>query len=251
MNKNMSLIIIGLLIVVIVILFNRMNELKNDIKTNDFNISALNDTLKTYKTKNGEIIAEKEAYYSSLKDLEKINKNLFDTVKYYEKALKIKTNSVQVINLHGNIETKYDTINVIKEKITDTIVKVTVSAQNSDEVISSVINAELKLYNTCDSLYVTDYSLTSNFSIDNLKLNIITGYKKQGLFKPNIQYVSSISTNDERFKISGVESWINKDFEKKRYLSLKPGLFTGLVYNPFNKNFILGIGLGLTIQYIK
>ncbi len=251
MKIDKKTLIISLLIVVIVVMFNKMSDLKDDIRVNNTNISALNDTLKTYKTKNGEIVAEKQAYYSSLKELEKINKNLFDTVKYLEKELKIKTNSVQVINLHGNIETKYDTINVIKEKITDTIVKVTVSAQNSDEVISSVINAELKLYNTCDSLYVTDYSLTSNFSIDNLKLNIITGYKKQGLFKPNTQYVTSITTNDERFKISGIDSWINKDFEKKRYLSLKPGIFVGGFYDPFYKHFSLGVGFGLTLQYIK
>lgn len=251
MNRNLSLVINTLLIVVIVVMFNKMSDLKNDIRVNNSNISALNDTLKFYKTKNNEIVAEKQAYYSSLKELEKVNKKLYDTVKYLEKELKIKTNSVQVVTVQGQVTTHYDTIIIDKEKLTDSTTKILISTNNNDGIISSVLSAELKLYNTCDSLYITDYSLNSTFNIDNLKLNIITGYKKQGLFKPNTQYVTSITTNDERFKISGIDSWINKDFEKKRYLSLKPGIFVGGFYDPFYKHFSLGVGFGLTLQYIK
>jgi hypothetical protein len=252
MNKNVVLAaVIGLLIIIVVVMFNRINELKDNIRVNDTNISALNDTLKEYKTKNGTIVAEKEAYYSSLKELEKVNKNLYNDVKRLEKELKIKTGTVQVVTVQGQVITHYDTVFVQQEKLTDSITKISVSSNNKDSVVSSVSSAELKLYHTCDSLYVTDYSLNSTFSVDNLKLTIITGYKKQGLFKPNTQYVSSIITNDERFKISGIDSWINKDFEKKRYLSLKPGLFVGGFYDPFYKHFSLGIGFGLTVQYIK
>lgn len=239
MNKNIVFAaIIGALVIIIAVMFGKINELNDNIKINGTNISALNDTLKEYKTKNGIIVAEKDAYYSSLKDLKLINKDLYDTIKYYEKALKMKTSSVQVINLHGNVVTNYDTI--LKEKVNDTLV---FNATNKDSVVTSKI--ELKLYN--DSIF----SIVSDFAVDNLKLNVITGYKKQGVFKPYTQYVSSVTTNDERFKISGIDSWINKDFEKKRYLSLKPGIFVGGFYDPFYKHFSMGIGFGLTLQYIK
>lgn len=252
MNKNILFsTVIGLLIIIIVIMFNKMSDLKDNIRINNTNISALNDSLKTYKTKNGQIVAEKEAFYSSLKELEKINKNLYDTVKRLEKELKIKTNTIQVVTVQGQVITQYDTIIIDKEKLSDSITKFSISASNNDSIISSVSNIELKLYNSCDSLYIIDYSLNNTFNIDNLKLNIITGYKKQGLFKPNTQYVTAITTNDDRFKIRHVESWINKDFEKKRYLSLKPGLFVGGFWDPFYKHFSLGIGFGLTLQYIK
>lgn len=250
-----SLGVILALIVALVIMFNRMNELQDTIRVGKTNISALNDTLKTYKTKNGTIVAEKQAYYSSLKDLELVNKQLYDSIKYYEKELKIKTGSAQVIGVTGTIVTVYDTVEVQKEKVSDNVTKFTIKADNSDSIVSSNITAELELYNTCDSISMVNHILNSTFSVDNLKLNIITGYKKKGFFKPSIQYVSAITTNDERFEISSVESWINQDFEKKRYLSLKPGLFLGGFYNPFDRdrNFGLGLGIGfgLTVQYIK
>ncbi len=229
MNK-ITLSIIVLLIISMLIFLNRISELKKEIKTNNYNISVMNDTLIEYKTKNGLLITEKQTYYSSLKELQSINKNLYDTVKYYEKELKRKINNIQVINLHGNIESKYDTI--IKERIEDTLVY---KATNKDSTITT--NITLKLYN--DSII----SLSSNISIDNLKLNIITGYKK------NMEYIASITTSDERIKIDNIDSWIRN--ENKRRLSLRPGLFTGLVYDPFNKELVLGIGLGLTLQYIK
>ncbi|MCK9442707.1 MAG: hypothetical protein M0Q13_14955 [Methanothrix sp.] len=246
-----SLSIIIVLLVALVMMFNHINGLQNKIRIGESNISALNDTLKTYKTKNGTIVAEKEAYYSNLKELENVNKQLYDSIKYYEKELKIKIGSAQIVGVTGKIITVYDTIKVQKEKISDTITKFIINADNNDSIISSNITAELKLYSTCDSISLIDYLLNSTFNIDNLKLNILTGYRKKGFLKPSVQYVSSITTNDERFKISSVESWINNEFEKKRYLSLKPGLFLGGFYDPFYKHFSLGIGLGLTVQYIK
>ena len=242
---------IVLLLVIIVMLFNNLNDLKDKIRVNNTNFSALNDTLKTYKIKNGSLVSEKQAYYSSLKDLEIVNKELYDSVKYYQKELKLKVNTIQTVLVNANINTSYDSININKEKTSDSTVRIELKSTKKDGIISSNINAELNLYYSCDSLKVINSTLSSNVSIDGLALNIITGYRKHGLFKPSLEYISLVTTNDDRFKIGKVESWINKDFDKKRYLSLKPGLFAGGFYDPIYRHFSLGVGFGITIQYIK
>jgi hypothetical protein len=242
---------IVLLLVVVVMLFNNLNDLKDKIRVNNSNFSALNDTLKSYKIKNGSLVTEKQAYYSSLKDLETVNKKLYDSVTYYQKSLKLKVNTIQTVLVNAEIETDYDSINVNKEKTSDSTVKISLESTKEDGIISSKINAELNVYYNCDSLRIINSTLNSTVNVEGLALNIITGYRKNGFFKPSTQYISLVTTNDDRFKIGKIESWINQDFGKKRYLSLKPGLFAGGFYDPIYKHFSLGIGFGLTLQYIK
>jgi hypothetical protein len=243
--------IITALVIIVAMLFGKVNDLKETIRVDKTNISALNDTLKTYQLKNNTVVAEKQAFYSDLQSLKSVNKALYDSINYYQKALKIKASTVQVVGINGKIETKYDTIKVDRKVISDSVTEIKLVADKKDGIVSSHITALLEINFKADSLRVVSYSLNNITEINGLSLNIITGYRKSGLFSPSVQYVSDITTNDKRFKISKIDSWINKDFEKNRYLSLKPGLFTGMFYDPFYKHFSLGIGFGLTLQYIK
>jgi hypothetical protein len=246
-----SLFIIVGLLVGLVISFNSINDLKTAIKIDRTNMLALNDTLKSYKIKNGTLVTEKQSLYSSINDLKNVNKQLYDSVTYYQKALKIKINTIQTVNVNARIDTKYDSIKINKEKTSDSTVGLSLKATEKDGIITSDINADLSIYYGCDSLKVLNSILSSTVKVEGLSLNIITGYRKHGIFKPSVQYISLVTTNDDRFKVSKIDSWINKDFEKKRYLSLKPGIFAGGFYDPIYKHFSLGIGFGLTVQYIK
>lgn len=252
--KNKLLIIISVIFVFLIIsfslVFSKISASNKKIEMYKSNIQAMNDSLKTFKAKNGVLVTEKQSYYSSLKELESINKNLYDTIKGYEKALKIKTNTIQVVTVDGKVITHYDTVKEYIVKSSDSVVQISLKTSKKDSVVTSEITADIQMKSK-DSLQVLKSNLNSTFEVNNLKLNVITGYKKQGFFKPSKEYVSAVTTNDNRFKISKIDSWINRDFEKKRYLSLKPGIFAGGFYDPFYKHFSLGIGFGLTLQYIK
>jgi len=83
-NKHTS----ALLVIVIVTLFiftvsecNRKNALKNQTIKDKQNISALNDTLKTEKKRNGELQTSISGFVSTEKELKALNADLYNQVK--------------------------------------------------------------------------------------------------------------------------------------------------------------------------
>ena len=82
------------------------------------NINALNDTIKYYQDKNGNLVATKLAFESDINMLQKLNKDLYDQID----SLKLKKNNVaQIIYVGGEIENpKKDTAYVVEH---DTIYK--------------------------------------------------------------------------------------------------------------------------------
>lgn len=65
------------------------------------NIEALNDTIKYYQDKNGNLVATKLAFESDIKTLKLLNKDLYDQID----SLKLRPNNVtQIIHVGGEIE---------------------------------------------------------------------------------------------------------------------------------------------------
>lgn len=71
------------------------------------NVKALNDTIKTYKTKNGALVATNTTVESDLKTLKSINASLYDEIK----SLKTKKSVTSAVHISGTINNQlHDTI---------------------------------------------------------------------------------------------------------------------------------------------
>jgi len=76
----------GYAVVIVLILFlagqcKRNTDLKRENRIREQNIAAANDSIKTYKDKNGQLTSEKAVWILTEKDLKKENKDLYDKVK--------------------------------------------------------------------------------------------------------------------------------------------------------------------------
>ncbi len=60
--KNQRNILIGI-VIVLAILFKRCSTPSSDINTLNQNVTALSDSIRVYKTKNGQLVNEKTAYH--------------------------------------------------------------------------------------------------------------------------------------------------------------------------------------------
>lgn len=80
--KTQRNILLGALIVVII--FFRGCGDGNEIQTMEYeqNIAALQDTIRTYETKNGDLVSEKMALLTDKKGLKNLNKELSDDIQY-------------------------------------------------------------------------------------------------------------------------------------------------------------------------
>ncbi len=109
------ILIICLLAGALCISINKCSNTSGEYK---HNIEALNDTIKYYQDKNGNLVATKLAFESDIKTLKLLNEKLYNQVD----SLKLSKNNVtQIIYVDGKIENpKKDTAYVIKH---DTISK--------------------------------------------------------------------------------------------------------------------------------
>jgi len=240
------------LITLVVFLAIRVVRGQQEIKQFETNIRAMNDTLKTYQLKNGKLISEKSFIYSSMDDLKNSNKSLYDSVKYYQKKLKMNIGSVETVFVKGEVITKYDTVFVDGTFVNDSTKHYKMYAENKDSVITTNTNVEFDLISKDSISLIVNQKITNELIVDGLKITIMNGYRKSSLFKPNEQYVTAVTTNDKRFTISNIQRWEDSEgYKKKPFISIRPGIFTGIIYDPFRKEVALGVGGGLTIQVRK
>lgn len=75
-------ILLGLMILLAIFYFRSCSNQKVKEKTYEQNVAALTDTVRSYKTKNGELIFEKNALISDKKHLKDLNEQLAKDVKY-------------------------------------------------------------------------------------------------------------------------------------------------------------------------
>lgn len=105
------LIYISIILLLAIGLSIAVNKCSNVSREYKHNIEALNDTIKYYQDKNGNLVATKLAFESDINMLENLNKNLFDQID----SLKLSKNNVaQIIYVDGTIENpKKDTAYVV------------------------------------------------------------------------------------------------------------------------------------------
>ena len=75
-------ILLVLSVILIFLMMRSFGDSSIQINTLKQNIFSLNDSLRTYKDKTGQIVHEKGALISEKKELEKLNKELAKEIKY-------------------------------------------------------------------------------------------------------------------------------------------------------------------------
>jgi len=74
--------ILAIALIAVIIFFRGCSKNDIDVFKYEQNISALQDTIRTYETKNGDLVHEKLAYIANEKELSKYNQDLKDEVKH-------------------------------------------------------------------------------------------------------------------------------------------------------------------------
>jgi hypothetical protein len=98
-TKSTIIFIMGIIILVLLLLKGCGNS-NSDITVNGYkqNIAALNDTIRSYKTKNGELVYEKYALISKVGELGKYSNDLEEEIK------KLKDNPIVVVKYKTVVE---------------------------------------------------------------------------------------------------------------------------------------------------
>lgn len=116
-NIKTHVIYILIILVLCVSLFTAINSCSNVSGEYKNNIEALNDTIKYYKTSNGNLVATKRAFESDVKTLKLLNENLYNEIE----ELKLKGKVSSIVYVNGTIENELkDTAYIIQR---DTIYK--------------------------------------------------------------------------------------------------------------------------------
>ena len=222
---KMHVIYIAIIICLLLCLSMAVNKCSSVSGEYKHNIEALNDTIKYYQDKNGNLVATKLAFESDVKTLKELNRNLYDQID----SLKLRPNNVaQIIDIGGEIENpQQDTAYIV---LRDTIVKgFTKSFDFNDkyrtlEGIVNYRNDSLGMHILKDVIYF-DYTVAMD--------------------KDARVYVKSTNPYVKYNEISG----FTVPQQKKKRWNIGPAINFG--YDPINKNWALSGGISLTYGLIQ
>lgn len=196
-------------------------------RMNDNNITALTDTINLYKSKNGNIIAEKTTLYATIKDLKKINDSLYNVVK----DINIK-NPDNIVYVNTTIEyEKHDTLFLINNDTIKNTCKIEQKFDFTNKYRSLQGNVYYYRGNTQDTLGI-------NISKDLVNVDFTTILKDNKIYisssNPYVKYNDIISINtkqNSKNKRFGVGPMIGVGINHK--LQFTPFIGVGLTYNIF------------------
>ena len=213
------ILIIFLLCTILSSSIKRCSNVSNEYK---HNIEALNDTIKYYQDKNGNLVATKLAFESDINTLKILNKSLYNQID----SLKIKKNNVsQIVYVSGTIQNpKQDTTYIVMH-----------------DTISNGFTKDFNFNNQYREL-----EGNVSYNNDSLGINILKDLTYFDyavvMSKDNKIYIKSTNPYVRYNEISGFT--LTK--EKTKYWSLDA--FANYNYSP-NKNFnYLDIGLSINFN---
>lgn len=229
--KNVLIII--LLIISSVLYFKNVN-IENKLETNQV---ILTDSLYEYKNKVNELYKEKEAYITNKKDLERINKELYDEIK------KLKDNPIVVTKIET--VTKIDSIFIESKTEKDSLSNSKINNYNYiDDYVS--MNLTHKLNNNTGSLFVNNIKINADITysiIENKKTNKLSIITKSNNPYLNITDVNGGLINLQNSKT--LKQYYRRD--NKWNISVNGGY--GIVYDHVNGRFVVGPTLSIGVSY--
>lgn len=229
--KNVLIII--LLIISSILYFKNVN-IENKLETNQV---ILTDSLYEYKNKVNELYKEKEAYITNKKDLERINKELYDEIK------KLKDNPIVITKIET--VTKIDSIFIESKTEKDSLSDSKINNYNYiDDYIS--MNLTHKLNNNTGSLFVNNIKMNADITysiIENKKTNKLSIITKSNNPYLNITDVNGGLINLQNSKT--LKQYYRRD--NKWNISVNGGY--GIVYDHVNGRFAVGPTLSIGVSY--
>ena len=215
------ILIICLLVLSLTISINRCSNVSREYKNN---IEALNDTIKYYQDKHGNLVATKLAFESDINTLKLLNRSLYDQID----SLKLKKDNVaQIIYVGGQIENpKKDTAYVISH---DTISKGFSKDFNFNNKYR-VLEGNVDYQNDSLGIFINKDIINFDYTV--------------AMDKDNRIYIKSTNPYVKYSEISG----FTIPQEKQKHWSL--GIFGNYNYSPTHnfKYLDLGMGLNYTIK---
>lgn len=205
MKNKIPYLIIIILLALNLFTWNKYKDLEN---ISEQNAKALNDTIKYHKNKYGYEVASKLALQLSLKYLKYQNDTLKEAIKKFKKPITI-------------IQTKQ-------------VVKIDTFYVPFKDTIKCVFNEDILKANT-------NYSLSANVSNKGFKLNnlevfndqtIVTGFKRQGLFKKPILITEITNSNHyvKQTEIKPIVIIYPKKIYEKWYVTVPVGFVLGKLF---------------------
>lgn len=249
-KKYSNIILIAAVVILILLNIRSCNNITGIENTNKQNITALTDSIRVYKTKNGKLIYEKAAYISENGSLKDLNKDLADELKY------LKDNPIVIIKT--KIVIKHDTVKVPIYPTKPGVWKDGIFTQNFSWNLSKEFNKDnyRKLSGNFDAMVDTNYRLsTSELQItqDEFGMSFTTGLteNKDGLLEINVSsdYPGFKPTSIEGALIDPKKSDVLKKYFPPKRWALGVYCGYGLYFDPTNMRVGSGVQLGVGLQY--
>ena len=228
MNKTNKILlyIIGILIVLLTIAMSRCTSENENMKILEQNLIAAQDTIRIHKMKNGDLLAEKNAFILSEQELEK----QLGLAKNEIKKLKSKLGSsfTTITKIESKIQ--YDTIDIPGDTIIINCGQKIVKFNYNDEWLS--LSGETRL----DSIY----SRTRLYNI-NIPVDLVVGTTKENKV--------FVETKNPYLYINNISGAVLVDTRKKSHWGFGLGVGVGAQYGIINKKFDIGPQLMCGVMY--
>jgi hypothetical protein len=243
-------ILLVLSVILIFLMMRFCGDSSIQINTLKQNIFSLNDSLRTYRDKTGQIVHEKGALISEKKELEKLNKELAKEIKYLkDNPLVVIKTVVKVVHDTTYVEIKTGNKGKwVGNKFTQNF-KWNLN-ENYSLGNSRIIEGNFDVY--VDSLFKLSTS-KMKLTKDELSMGLSTGLteNKDGLLEIFVksEYPGfAVSSLDGALIDPKKSDVLKKYFPPKRWgLGIYSGY--GVCVNPTTLNSVIGVQIGVGLQY--
>ena len=222
-TKNKILIVTTfIVIVVIVVQALSLKNTREKLYRTERNLSATQDTVKTYKLKNGSYMSEIKSFEVTKSELKKINNDRYKSLK------SVRGDLSSALEINYRYQKKIDSLGKFSSvSLKDTTYKF------SDHYSDSSLYVSVSNLVTIDS---KKGNLTNRIFFDSVAID---GTMNVGT-TPNNVFVNHDSNTTIDMKNYNIPS-------KKRIITLGIGAYIGVGYDPFKEKVVYSGGAGLTI----
>lgn len=233
MKKTITIIlsaIIAVLAVALLCAFMWNSKVQRKLRVAEHNVAAALDSIRYLKDANGKLYAEKSSYIATVRELEELNKEMFDNIKSLKKKVSSGANIGVVVR---------DTI--FRDNIIEYSMDSLVNIPFADETINA--NSLVRIHR--DNVQLQQFT----YEVD-IPLEVY--------FTKDYQVIAR--SKNENVKFNKLDSFIDpvvtKNRKPKRWgLGVQAGIGATACYDFRKQNFSLGVGpyvgIGISYQFLQ
>jgi len=233
-NIKLKDIILGGAIIILLLMLKCTGDnnakLDAELYLKNYNITVLKDTIKTVKTKNGELVSTKASLVTTIEDLEIYNDTLFDRVNYLEDELEARP----VIYINKGVKIVHDTVYVDNyiTKLNDSTYVVLFS---NDTIYSEgngrYLSGQVQIVAKDSSIKVQEFRIDKDELFFNAEIVIS---------EKNDTLIASVVSEHPGFKLNNIEPVVLNPEMHPKYNKLNSKKFT---VGPY-----IGLGVGSDLR---